>query len=96
MENREFLVQAKLEPKTLEAFVDAGWLLPRGEPENCEFSDLDVARAQLIRDLKQAFGVNDEAIPIVLHLVDQLHGVRRILREVLATVAEREQEHDVR
>jgi chaperone modulatory protein CbpM len=96
METREFLVQAQLEPETLEAFIEAGWLLPRGELANCEFSDLDVARAQLIRDLRQALGVNDEGIPIVLHLVDQLHGMRRILREVLSTMAEREQERDAR
>ena len=96
METREFLAQAQLEPETLAAFVEAGWLLPRGELENCEFSDLDVARAQLIRDLKQALGVNDAGIPIVLHLVDQLHGMRRILRELLSAIAEREQERNLR
>lgn len=33
----------------------------------------DIARILLIRDLKEKFGVNDEAIPIILHLIDQLH-----------------------
>ena len=36
------------------------------------FSDTDAARAHLIRDLKTDFGVNDEGVDVVLHLVDQL------------------------
>jgi chaperone modulatory protein CbpM len=31
-------------------------------------------------------GVNDDGIPIILDLVDQLHGVRRTLRNVLAVL----------
>jgi hypothetical protein len=33
----------------------------------------DIARLLLIRDLKEDFGANDESIPIILHLIDQLH-----------------------
>jgi hypothetical protein len=29
-------------------------------------------------------GVNDDGIPIILDLIDQLHGVRRSLRDVIA------------
>jgi chaperone modulatory protein CbpM len=46
------------------------------------FSDIDVARAHLIRDLKGDFGVNDEGVDIILHLVDQLHGLRRALGQL--------------
>jgi chaperone modulatory protein CbpM len=41
---------------------------------------------QLIHDLHD-LGVNDDAIPVILDLVDQLHGLRRVLRDVLSTVA---------
>ena len=50
-----------------------------------EFSDLDLARAHFIRDL-QNLGVNYEGIPIVLDLVDQVHGLRRVARDLLDTV----------
>jgi hypothetical protein len=30
--------------------------------------------------------VNDEGIPVILNLVDQLHGLRRALHEVLSAV----------
>ena len=48
------------------------------------FSEVDLARARLIRDLKVDLGVNDDGIAIVLHLLDQLHGLRRLLREMQA------------
>ena len=49
-----------------------------GEPRS-EISDIDAARAVFIRDLQGDFGVNDEGIELVLHLVDQVHGLRRAL-----------------
>jgi chaperone modulatory protein CbpM len=30
--------------------------------------------------------VNDDGIPVILDLVDQLHGLRRTLRDVLARI----------
>jgi chaperone modulatory protein CbpM len=50
---------------------------------NREFSDIDLARAQLIGDLRSDLGVNDEAVPIVLDLIDQIHGLRRLVRELV-------------
>jgi len=49
------------------------------------FFDVDLARAHLIHDLKR-LGVNDEGIPVVLDLVDQLHGLRRTLRDLLSAI----------
>jgi chaperone modulatory protein CbpM len=48
------------------------------------FSDLDLARAQLIRDLREDLGVNDEGIEVILHLLDQVHGLRGSMQELLA------------
>ena len=85
MQRREFLVAAQLKAGALEAWVEAGWLLPRESGEAGPFSEIDLARAQLIRDLGE-LGVNDEGIPIVLDLIDQLHGLRRTLRDLLSTI----------
>lgn len=57
----------------------AHWVLP-AVPETVELDDADLARLRLILDLKEDFGVNDEAIPVILHLVDQLHGLRHRVR----------------
>jgi chaperone modulatory protein CbpM len=68
----------------LKAWVEAEWLLPLTSGKTLQFSDADLARARLIRDLQVDFGVNDEGIAIVLHLLDQLHGLRGPLRDICA------------
>jgi chaperone modulatory protein CbpM len=85
METREFIVRSRLDAHALEAWVEAGWLLPRQDGSKRDFSDVDLARAQLIRDLER-IGVNEDGIPIVLDLVDQLHGLRRTLRDLLSAI----------
>jgi chaperone modulatory protein CbpM len=84
MRTREFLMQARLDAEALDAWIEAGWLRPEGRATAREFSDIDMARAQLIRDLRQDLGINDEAIPIILDLIDQVHGLRRLLRGFVA------------
>src|SRR2546430_2717703 len=86
MDTRGFLLHARLDTKALEAWIEAGWVLPRQDAEAHPFSEVDVARAQLIRDLKEDFGVNDEGITIILDLVDQIHGLRGTLREILSAL----------
>jgi len=86
MRTREFLLAAQLEATLLETWVESGWLMPRRDEEVHDFSDADVARARLIRDLQHDMGVNEEAIPIILDLIDQVHGLRQMLREVATAV----------
>src|ERR1700681_3087152 len=85
METREFVVQSRVDAQVLEAWVEAGWLLPRQDGDKRNFSEVDLARAQLIRDLEN-LGLNDEAVPVILDLVDQVHGLRRTLRELLSAL----------
>ena len=85
MEPHEFFLHARIDNAALDQWVDAGWLIPHQNSTGQRFSDIDLARARLIRDL-QDLGVNDDSIPIVLDLVDQLHGLRYVLRELLLTM----------
>ncbi len=50
----------------------ARWVNP-AFPGNSELDEADLARLRLIATLREDFGVNDEAVPLILHLVDQLH-----------------------
>ncbi len=86
MRIHEFLLAARVDVTVVEAWVEAGWLVPRRDEETADFSDADLARAHLIRDLQHDMGVNEEAIPIILDLIDQVHGLRRMLREVATAV----------
>jgi chaperone modulatory protein CbpM len=87
METQEFLLAARIKTEALDTWLEAGWLMPQHNGERT-FSEVDVARAQLIRDL-QGMGVNDDAMPIILDLIDQMHGLRRTVRMLLAEVAAR-------
>src|SRR5213082_1495462 len=80
---REFLVRARLERHSLEAWIEAGWIIPPQTEPELMFSDVDLARAQLIRDLREDLGVNDEGISVILHLIDQMHGLRHSLQSLL-------------
>ena len=84
MEIQEFIDRSHLDTPTLDAWMEAEWLLPLASGRTFNFSDADLARARLIRDLKVDFGVNDEGIAIVLHLLDQLHGLRCLVRDIHA------------
>ncbi|HEY0567754.1 MAG TPA: chaperone modulator CbpM [Xanthobacteraceae bacterium] len=86
METREFLLQARLDSEALEAWIAAGWLFPRRASEERRFAEIDVARARLIRDLQDNCGVNEEGVGVVLDLLDQVHNLRRVLRNVLSAV----------
>jgi chaperone modulatory protein CbpM len=83
---QEFLVRARLDHRSLETWIAAGWLIPPQTDPEVAFSDIDVARAQLIRDLREDLGVNDEGISVVLHLIDQVHGLRWSMQELLAAM----------
>jgi chaperone modulatory protein CbpM len=86
LEGHEFLLRARLDTASLEAWIEAGWLVPRQAGAELSFNELDLARAGLIRDLRDAMGVNDEGIAIVLDLLDQMHGLRHALRQVGSAV----------
>ncbi|MBB3901705.1 chaperone modulator CbpM [Methylobacterium brachythecii] len=82
MKREEFLTRSGLEVRTLEIWLEQRWLLPDAEDVEAGFSDIDVARAHFIRDLQGGLGVNDPGIDVILHLVDQLHGLRRAFSEL--------------
>lgn len=76
---QEFLISADLQEQTLELWLEQRWLIPDETADEIRFTDCDIARAGLIRDLQRDFGVNDAGVALILHLVDQLHGVREAL-----------------
>jgi chaperone modulatory protein CbpM len=84
----EFLLRARLDDGTLEAWIAEEWLVPGGTTDEPAFTDADVARAALIRDLRHELEVNDPGIGVILSLLDQVHGLRRTLADVLRDMHE--------
>jgi chaperone modulatory protein CbpM len=79
----EFQLRLEVDAGTVQVWIEEGWLLPGQNQAGFAFSELDVARARLIRDLKDGIGVNGEGVDVVLNLIDQVHGLRRVVRELL-------------
>jgi chaperone modulatory protein CbpM len=82
MNRQEFLASSGLQVQILDFWIEQQWLVPDRTSAGMTFSDMDVARARFIRDLKHDFGVNDEGVDVVLHLVDQVHGLRHALEQL--------------
>jgi chaperone modulatory protein CbpM len=87
MEMRQLIERSRLDPRRVNAWIEAEWLLPATVRTGFDFSEADLARALLIQDLKVDFGVNDEGIAVVLHLLDQLYGLRSLLKDIRAVDA---------
>ena len=72
----EFLNRTRLDQHTLDIWIEEEWLVPERADSDIAFSEADIARAQLISDLIAGMGVNSEGIGVILHLLDQMHGLR--------------------
>jgi len=86
---QEFLERARLDRATLKVWIEEEWLIPARQADERAFTDMDLARAGLIRDLKDKMGVNDEGLGVILHLIDQMHALRRALSAALESARER-------
>jgi len=84
VDTTQFCRMAGVERAVLEAWIEAGWLSPEQERQDRQFSSIDLVRAKLILDLSGPMGVNEEGIAVILHLLDQINGLRRALRGAAA------------
>ena len=66
----------------LRVWVRQGWIRPAAQAEH-GFSEADLARAALIRDLEDKLGFDEEQVPVLLNLIDQIHGLRAELKTML-------------
>ena len=79
----DFLYRSQIDEKTLEICLQEEWIVPEKVTNEPAFTEADVARAKLIRDLKHDLGVNDEGVGVILNLLDQVHSLRKVLGDVL-------------
>ncbi|CAI3941227.1 unnamed protein product [Commensalibacter communis] len=64
------------------------WLRPQEKDGSYYFQEIDQARAYLIIELRDDLGITEDAMPVILNLLDQLYTTRRQMKylcEVIAT-----------
>lgn len=78
----------------LRMWVREGWITPQVQDSKPFFDEIDVARIRLVCQLKDELDVSEEAVPVILSLMDQLYGLRRELKSLAHAIGE--QPEDVR
>jgi chaperone modulatory protein CbpM len=76
----------ELTRERVRVFVKQGWVRPEGRGKRVVYTDIDVARMRLICQLTDELSIDEEAVPLVLSLVDQVFGLRRELRNLARSV----------
>lgn len=83
---------ARLEAHMLRHWVDAGLLRNAGRGDPLQFEEADVARVRLICELHYDMAVEEETLPLVLSLMDQIYDLRRSARAVAAAIGDEPEE----
>lgn len=84
-----------LQPQELESWIGHAWVRPQGQPGAWLFQEIDVARVELIVEMRRELDLDEDAMPVVLSLLDQLYAERRRAR-LLCDAILREAPEDVR
>ena len=72
--------------RELFAWIERRWVLPARGDQGYLFDDVDLARAKLICELRDDLSIDEEALPVVLSLLDQLYALRRAMRHVQSAI----------
>ncbi|PRX08382.1 UNVERIFIED_ORG: chaperone modulatory protein CbpM [Martelella mediterranea] len=70
----------RLSAERLEICVTRAWVKPREGERGPAFDETDLARLQFIVELTEDLEVNDDAVPVILGLMDELSTLRRRMR----------------
>ncbi len=75
-----------LEADELRRWIAESWVRPESGAEGYLFAEVDVARVKLICELRDDLAIDEEAMPVVLQLLDQVYALRRRLRAVAEAI----------
>ncbi len=75
-----------LEAIELERWIGERWVLPETSGGTYVFHEVDVARVRLIVEMKRDLAIDEEAMPVVLRLLDQVYALRRRLQAVTGAI----------
>lgn len=70
----------------LRRWVAAGWVAPQREDGEPRYREIDVARLQMIVQVRHDMRIAEEGMPLVLSLVDQVYGLRNELRRLAEAI----------
>ena len=66
--------------RRLRTWVRRGWIRPQGGDGQPVYTEVDVARICLLCELRDDLSIDEEALSLIVPLLDQIYGLRRQLR----------------
>jgi len=91
-EDEAIAAVARLTRTQLIAFVEAEIVSPHRAETGLIFRQIDLARMELLCELSEQFDLGEDALGIVISLIDQLHGVRGELHAIAKAIEGEPQE----
>jgi len=70
---------AGLDEAELTGWIERRWVRPEASAGGWLFHEVDVARVRLIVEFRRDYALDDESLPVVLSLLDQVYRLRRQL-----------------
>jgi chaperone modulatory protein CbpM len=75
-----------LDADELTLWIEEKWILPAEESGAYVFSEVDFARVTLVHELRHDLGLQTEAVPLMLSLLDQVYGMRDRMRALMRAI----------
>jgi chaperone modulatory protein CbpM len=76
-----------LERTELTRWVENRWVLPDEAGGRWVFREVDIARVELILHVRHEYAVGDDAMEVVLGLLDQVYSLRRQMTRLADALA---------
>jgi chaperone modulatory protein CbpM len=84
----QVVAEIKVSRGEVTAWIEQRWVRPLEEDGRYLFDEADRARIKLIAELRGDLEVGEEAMPLVLRLLDQVYALRRALGELQGAISE--------
>ncbi len=76
----------------LRVWISEEWVKPAQSGATVAFSEADVARVQLLHLLSNELEIGNEALPVILSLLDQVHDLNAQLRIICQAIEAQSEE----
>ena len=67
---------------TLEIYISRAWVRPLKRKKEWHFEVIDIERVRLVHHFREDMRMDEDALDLALHLLDQVYGLREQMRRV--------------
>ena len=84
----ELIAVERLDQVVLARWIERRWVLPVRQEATWVFTEADRARVRLVRTLTDDLEIDDDTVPVLLSLIDQVHGLRAAVDQLVTAIAD--------